>query len=220
MPYDRFKHHRRSIRLPTYDYAQPGAYFVTMVARGRECLFGDIADGAVRLNDAGAMVESMWSALPGRFPRVRLDVFVVMPNHLHGIIVMTDDDANRCADSGGDEGMSGYERGDHEDRPYDTPTDATCAGRGEPRVRPYAHPTGTRPRSLGRIIQAFKSLTTVAYIAGVRSNGWRPFDGRLWRRNYHEHIIRDEDELRAMRHYVAFNPARWQYDRENPNNTR
>ncbi len=83
-------HHRRSIRLNGYDYAGDGAYFVTICVQGRECLFGKVAEGDVRLNPAGEIVKDVWERLPERFPAIVLDQFVVMPNHFHGIIVMND----------------------------------------------------------------------------------------------------------------------------------
>lgn len=78
---------RRSIRLKGYDYAGAGAYFVTICAHNRECLFGKIVDGKMVLNDAGRMVETVWDQLPIRFPHLELDEFIVMPNHIHGILV-------------------------------------------------------------------------------------------------------------------------------------
>ncbi len=79
-------HHRRSIRLPEYDYTQPGAYFVTLVTRQREPLFGVVAEGDVRLTAAGEAVWEVWKSLPGRYPQIELDTAVVMPNHFHGIL--------------------------------------------------------------------------------------------------------------------------------------
>lgn len=81
-------HHRRSIRLQDYDYAQAGAYFVTICAQNRECLFGKVMDGKMMLNDTGRVAQAVWDGLPGRFPTIELDQFVVMPNHLHGILVL------------------------------------------------------------------------------------------------------------------------------------
>lgn len=88
MKYDPFKHHRRSIRLKGYDYAQAGAYFVTICIQGSQCLLGRIVDGEMKLNAAGEMVCQEWFALPERFRTIELDAFVVMPNHIHGIIVL------------------------------------------------------------------------------------------------------------------------------------
>ena len=84
------RHHRRSIRLRGYDYTRPGAYFVTVCVQDRECLLGQIADGEMRLSEAGRMVQSAWDALPAHYPGVDIDEFVVMPNHIHGIIVLND----------------------------------------------------------------------------------------------------------------------------------
>ena len=89
MPYDPNRHHRRSIRLKGYDYSQAGAYFITICTQDRACLFGKVVNGEMRLNDAGHMVLAEWNMLPERFPHVVLDAFVVMPNHVHGIVVIT-----------------------------------------------------------------------------------------------------------------------------------
>jgi putative transposase len=81
-------HHRRSIRLRNFDYASAGAYFVTICAQGRDCLFGEVVDGVMAANDAGRMVESVWSRLPERFSGIELDAFVIMPNHVHFILFL------------------------------------------------------------------------------------------------------------------------------------
>ncbi len=88
MTYDPARHHRRSIRLKGYDYSQPGAYFVTICTHQRRCLFGDVVDGEMRLNEAGGMVEWTWYDLPNHIDNIELDAFVVMPNHVHGIIII------------------------------------------------------------------------------------------------------------------------------------
>lgn len=85
-------HHRRSIRLRGYDYSRAGAYFITICTQGRACLFGDIVDGEMVLNDAGRVAWRCWHEVPDHFPHAELDEFVVMPNHIHGIIVIGTDD--------------------------------------------------------------------------------------------------------------------------------
>ena len=84
------KHRRRSLRLDGYDYAQAGAYFVTICTEGRACLFADVAQGTMRLNAAGRLAVTLWNALTPRFLGIELDAFVVMPNHVHGVIVLPD----------------------------------------------------------------------------------------------------------------------------------
>jgi putative transposase len=90
MPYDSFKHHRRSTRLKGYDYTTPGAYFITIVAHGRLCIFGEIVGGVMSWNPCGQIISDYWSAIPAHFPNVQLDEFTVMPNHIHGIIMIND----------------------------------------------------------------------------------------------------------------------------------
>ena len=84
------RHHRRSVRLKGYDYAQAGAYFVTICIQGRACLFGDVVNRQMRVNKCGQVVADSWLWLSGRYPYVGLDEWVVMPNHLHGIMILTE----------------------------------------------------------------------------------------------------------------------------------
>lgn len=84
-------HHRHSIRLKGYDYSQPGAYFSTVVTAARASLFGDIADGNMHVNETGEIVLAVWRDLPNHYPFLQLGTFVVMPNHVHGIVVLTVD---------------------------------------------------------------------------------------------------------------------------------
>jgi hypothetical protein len=90
--YNPEKHRRRSIRLPGWDYRSRGAYFVTIATQGRECLFGEVVDGEMVLSDFGNVVVEEWERTAQLRPYVRLDAFVVMPNHVHGIIWILDND--------------------------------------------------------------------------------------------------------------------------------
>src|SRR3990167_4291390 len=83
---------RKSIRLKDYDYSHPGSYFVTILVRNRECLLGEIVEDKMVVNEFGKIVEHVWNELPARYPCVGLDEFVIMPNHIHGIIVITNND--------------------------------------------------------------------------------------------------------------------------------
>ncbi len=159
------KQHRRSIRLKGYDYANSGAYFLTIVTQGRACLFGEIVNAETRLNDAGSVIERWWFELNNKFRTVETDDFVIMPNHFHGIVVIADVGADLCVGPVG-----------------------TGAHIGAP---------------LPAIVQWFKTMTTNEYLRGVKTSGWAPFQGRLWQRNYYEHIIRDEESLNRIRQYIA-----------------
>ncbi|MEH2465842.1 transposase [Nostoc sp.] len=90
MPYDPRIHQRRSIRLKGHDYTQPGAYFITLCTQARQCLFGNVVKGKMQLNYLCHIAFNCWEAIPDHFPHIELDTFVVMPNHLHGILVITD----------------------------------------------------------------------------------------------------------------------------------
>jgi len=92
---------RRSIRLKEFDYSQPGGYFVTIVTHHRRCLFGEVVDGIVQLSEAGRIVNEMWRGLSERFANASADLFVVMPNHVHGIVTVG---AQLIGPDGGGEG--------------------------------------------------------------------------------------------------------------------
>jgi len=191
-------HRRRSLRLKSYDYAMAGAYFVTICTQDRSCLFGDVVAGAMCLNKAGQMVTALWDGIAARFPGVEIDQFVVMPNHLHGIVVLPDVGAT----------ASGATTRRATTRV--APTDSAIVGA----------PLVGAPARLGDVVGAFKSMATVGYISGVKAEGWPEFRGRLWQRNYYEHVIRDETALDRIRSYIEDNPARWEFDDENPRKIR
>jgi len=197
--YDPDKHHRRSIRLKGWDYTQAGAYFVTLVTRNLECLFDDPP-----LRQA---VETVWLHLPRHFRHVRLDEWVVMPNHLHDIIWMvgnTDVGARHSAETSLPSGTLQKKR-----RIWPS---ERLSGNASPLPPPSNDvPHGVAPGSLGAIVGNFKS------VAARRINRIRKTSGvPIWQRNYYEHIIRDEQELRAIRQYICDNPGRWAEDAENP----
>ena len=162
-------------------------------------------------NDAGTMVQRVWDDMPRRYPGVGTDAFVVMPNHVHGIVWLG---------LGGDEHYSATENSMPDEGEY--PVGTVGAGPSACPDRLNNSCGGGRPRgaaptmSLPDVVHRFKSLTTHLYIRGVRNAGWPPFNGRLWQRNYYEHIIRNERNLYAVRRYIRDNPQQWGCDRNNP----
>ena len=176
---------RKSIRLKGYDYSQAGTYYISICTKDRLCLFGDIANQEMVLNAAGRMITDAWNELAERFCNIELVEYIVMPNHIHGVISIVG-----------------------------VPLVGTRkTGNG------LSKRAGTRPaptKGLGDIVGAFKSFTTNDYIQGVRANGWTPFPGKLWQRNYYEHIVRNDKELNLIREYIRQNPAQWDADKENP----
>ncbi len=133
MIYDERQHHRRSIRLRGYDYTQAGAYFITVCTHDGACVFGDVVDGVMQLNECGAIVRDCWMAIPDHFLQTALDEFVIMPNHVHGIVVLV---------------------GATHD-----PVGATHAS-PLPGDSSPGRPRGPQRRSIGSIIGSFKSAVT------------------------------------------------------------
>ena len=194
-PFDRAQDkHRRSIRLKDYDYSQAGAYYVTINTQNRECLFGEIVDYEMLLNEAGKMIEEQWLALIARFPGIELDLYQVMPNHFHGVLVIIEPVGATLVAARNMDTKSIHENG---------------AG--------MSHGKGIKPApTLGDIIGAFKSITTHKYIQGVDNNDWPQFYKRLWQRNYYEHVVRDEADLNRICDYIQSNPANWDEEEQNP----
>ncbi len=184
--FDPTPRHRRSIRLKEYNYNHAGAYFVTICTQNRECLFGDIADGKIVLNDFGRIVLEFWNGLTERFLEIELDAFVVMPNHIHGIILITGAvDAN---------GVGAIH---------------TCPGgrcQGELPLR-----AKRRAMLLPKIVGYFK-MNSGKRVNEIRSSP----GARVWQRNYYEHIIRNSIELERIRKYIVENPSNWELDDEHP----
>ena len=205
MPYNPNIHHRRSIRLKGYDYSQAGLYFITICVQDRECLFGKIVDGEMILNDAGKMADNEWMKIPERFTNVQLHEYVVMPNHFHAImqivgatLVVAQNDTVA-------------QNTDEQNIPNDT-----VAQNDKPVSDEQGQPQGiapTKPKTVGDMVGAFQSIVTVEYIRGVKQLGWQSFNGKLWQRNYWEHIIRDEQSYQRISEYIINNPKNWKGDK-------
>ncbi|GIV57086.1 MAG: hypothetical protein KatS3mg054_0921 [Chloroflexus sp.] len=167
---------------------QAGGYFITICTHDRACLFGEVVAGEMQVNAVGEVVCAEWFRTAQIRPYVRLydDEFVVMPNHIHGIIWIINDDVGA------------------------TRRVAHRVGATR-RVAPTDPPRGPASGSIGAIVGQFKSITTKR-INALRGTPGAP----VWQRNYYEHIIRTEDALQRIREYIATNLLRWHLDRENP----
>ena len=197
MKYDPAKHHRRSIRLKGYDYAQAGAYFVTLCVQGRECALGNVVDGHRVLNDAGQRADQFWPAVADHFADVEIDTWVTMPNHVHAIIVIGRGVvATLMVSTPNNEDMGGEKGGE-------TPPLHGGDGRGAVAAPGAAHVRANRG--------VFRSGQNQSI------NQMREMPGaRFWQRNYWEHVIRDETDLNRVRRYIQTNPLRWVDDQLHP----
>ena len=219
-PYNPDIHHRRSIRLQGYDYASEGLYFITMCVQNRECLFGEIKNDEMILNDAGRMVEKWYRKTQDKFPDIVCHEMVIMPNHvhciwenegLHGASALGAHPSvrpNPCVrpDDNNDEHVM---EGGHAD---DDERNIMEGGHAGPPLQDTDLSTHTGS-PLSMVVRWFKTMSTNEYIHGVNELGWTPFDQKLWQRNYYEHIIRDDVSLQSIAYYIVNNPAQWQKDK-------
>lgn len=209
MQYNPNIHHRKSIRLKGYDYSQVGLYFITICTQNRECLFGDIKNGDIILNDAGEMVKHWYYELNNKFNDIKCHTMVVMPNHFHCII------ENVGTNVGADLRVCPIDA----DALRVCPND--CPNNTDEHVGAIVHDNSMRDNILGEhtgsplrdVVRWFKTMTTNYYIRGVKQNDWAPFERKLWQRNYWEHIIRTPDEYQNITQYIINNPQQWENDK-------
>jgi putative transposase len=242
MKYNPVIHKRRSIRLKGYDYSQAGFYFITICTQFRECLFGEIHDGKMQLNDASEMIVKWYNELMNKFPDIECGEMIIMPNHFHCIIENTRTAAlvgadlcvcpnnavqsvgadlcvcpNNAVQSVGADLCACPNNAvcvcPNNAVQSDTDTDKGQTHRSAPTItdKPILGEHIGSP--LHSVVQWFKTMTTNEYIRGVKNLGWKRFDGKLWQRNYYEHIIRNEQSYQNIANYIINNPARWQYDK-------
>ena len=186
--YNLNKHNRKSIRLKGYDYSQAGLYFITICCQNKVHLFGNVINKQMILNDAGKMIEKWFNELQNKFPDIKCHEMVVMPNHIHFIIENIGSvGADLCV----------------------CPNDSNFP-KTEKRVSEILGEHAGSP--LHRVLQWFKTMSTNEYIRGVKNNNWIPFDGKLWQRNYWEHIIRNDQSYQKISDYIINNPSKWNDD--------
>ena len=216
---------RRPARIPDYDYATPGAYFVTVCCQKRNPYF--------EFKPAKSVVETVWRDIPNQFANAGIDVFVVMPDHFHGIIIMKPNDNETVGERPRALPMQDNTTGVNSkstvgERPRALPmqdnatVDSSKFTVGErPRALPMRELTtdagstngkaqGPSPTKFGSVIdvvQWFKSLTTAKYRHGVKSDNWPPYFKKLWQRSFYDHVIRNETDLAILRDYILNNPA-------------
>jgi putative transposase len=217
MKYNPEIHHRRSIRLRGYDYSQNGLYFITIITKDRQNIFGSITDGRMQLNPQGQIAHTEWQQTAQIRPEIRLHEHIIMPNHMHGIIeIAINVRAHRMRPIDGrkdplesiDPNISGKSIDFNE---FD---DLLGIQRGRMRCAPTFGDFGDlenqgvrRVSTLGDILRGYKSSVT------KQINQLQDTPGMaVWQRNYYEHIIRNEKAYCNISHYIKNNPQKWQRD--------
>jgi len=183
---------RKRNRLKNFDYSSSGWYFITICTKNRECLFGEIIRGKMVLNMAGLIINKYWLELQNKFKNISLDVYQIMPNHIHGIVIIND--------VGNDL------------RVVPNVDKVRHIGRTLQNIR--------QQQLLFCIVRWFKTMTTSQYIKGVINNQFSRFNKQLWQKSFYDHVIRNEESLNNIREYIKNNPKKWGKDEENPKNIR
>jgi putative transposase len=179
-------HHRRSIRLLRYDYSQQGLYFVTICTHGRLPLFGAIANGEMILSPSGQIAHQEWFKTAQIRPEIQLHEFIVMPNHIHGIIEITS--------------LGALSSQDDIDR-------LRCKRSYHPQVNDTGNIIVSIKTTLGKVVRAYKSAAT------KRINSLPDCkEIVIWQRNYYEHIIQDQQAYKNITNYIQSNPQQWLED--------
>ena len=188
------KYSRHSTRLRSWDYSMSWLYFVTICTYQRECIFGDIVNGKMELNENGNIVNDVWHGFDESNPyNVETDAFQIMPNHIHGILVFLGDIAHDV----------GFHRRGVIHHAQNDMIDITKSHRHMGLIN--------QTPTLGHVVRYFKAKSAYQ-IHQINPN--LP----VWQRNYHDRIIRNEKELEKIRRYIELNPIKWELDQDNPLN--
>ena len=202
---DKYKNKYRiaSIRLPDYDYTLPGMYFVTICTKNRQCFF---ANNEIKLSNIGRIAHQYWAEIPQHFSNVSLDEFVVMPNHVHGVIIINNPtelpdanvetlQCNVCTD---------MLQCNAETLQCNVCTDANK--NTDENKNKYFAGISPKPKSLGAIIRSYKSICTkMIHLIGISNFAWQP--------RFYECVIRNDISLERIRKYIQQNPANWANDK-------
>jgi putative transposase len=204
----RNKYRVESARLSNWDYSTPGYYFVTICAYNRSCIFGDIINDIMRLNEYGKIVSYCINQIPGHCDNAEIDEQIVMPNHVHAIIRLLDSIHSRrdvaCRGVACNASTCNVSTGITQNSVAKAePIRNTSTGDDNQNKMSAISP---KPDSLSTIVRSFKSaVTNRMHVAR--------FMGDVWQPRFHDHIIRNDRELFAIRRYIKNNPANWKNDR-------
>lgn len=229
---------RRSLRLKDYDYSQPGGYFITICTENRVCYLGNVVDGITISYPISDVIREVWQEIPIKFQGVGLDAFIIMPNHVHGIVVIKKECRHMIKQAHKDNNEDTREGVIHQMQIKDyiedmevsfmnqtltdnfikhnkvdlinqAPTENQAPTRNHTSQKPKDWNLMQDPkRTVGKIIRYFKAKTT-----NIVHN--RFFPSFQWQRNYYEHAVRSPRELNSIREYIINNPLKWALDREN-----
>ena len=189
---------RKPNRLKNYDYSRVGAYFITICVHNRECLLGYLKNEEMILLDVGRIANDFWLQIPNHFPGVELGEFIVMPNHIHGIIIINQIPGNNDKrNTGGTGNIAGINVGNA------VVGNAYMRSLQQQRTIPE---TDRTKMLIPKIVQQYKAAVSRDY---HQLNPGQPF---CWQKSYYDHIIRDQASFERISHYIIDNPLKWAGD--------
>ncbi len=180
---------QKQYRLPEYDYSKEGGYFITICTKNQEYYFGDIINDKMYLSEIGKIVRALWLEIPVKFKNVILDEWIIMPNHIHSIILKMNEP---CKDYINNLNLINQ-----------IPTRFKSGIKN--------NPMELKEDTIEKIIRWFKGRVKFE----AKHNGFKYFS---WQSRFYDHIIRNEKSLNKIRQYIINNPLKWEVDKENPKN--
>lgn len=186
------KYRTESLRLKGWDYSEDGAYFITICTKNREPAFGEIKNGKLIETEQSKICESCWLDLPNHYPNCVLDAFVIMPNHVHGVVLI--------------DNWRGGRDGNNVEAIHTVETIHELSLQTRTQIQPRTRKQ-RRQMMIPKIVGRFK-MQVAKQINIFQNTSGQPF----WQRDYYDHIVRDEDELSRIREYIWNNPANWRND--------
>lgn len=206
-PMDKFKNKYRiaSARAPFWDYGWNASYFVTICTQNRECWFGDVSDGAMDLSAMGHIANSCWHEITKHFPFVQLGPHIIMPNHVHGIVIINKPDDGRNVETQNfaslQQNFASLQPTPNADIPPAPPESLSDQMESDKPKNQF----GPQSKNLASIIRGFK--------IGVTKNARQINPDFAWQPRYHDHIIRNEKSYHHISEYIVNNPLKWQEDK-------
>ena len=202
---DKFKNKYRipSARHPHWDYRWAGAYFITICTQNRIYYFGEIQNGVMNLSNVGVIADILWHEIPHHAKNVELGAFVVMPNHIHGILILTGNDDDHNVETG--HALSLPPTDTPTDIPTDIPTDKSTEINSIEKTIGQQRFQNIGKNSISSIVGSYKSAVTKhAHRLGFEF---------AWQTRFHDHIIRDEKSFNTISNYIINNPVNWKEDK-------
>ncbi len=187
------KYRIESSRLKHYNYAENGCYFVTICCQDKLCFFGNINAGNMQFSPVGEIADKFWLEIPQHFQDIDIDAFIIMPNHVHGIVIIDHPNGR-----------------DVDPRSRDVACNVSTKD-DDYNISRVMSDLAPKAGSLSVIIRSYKAVVT----RWCRKNGYDNFG---WQTRFYDHIIRDEQSLDQIREYIVNNPAKWNKDQDNSAN--